>query len=151
MRVETGQIQSPCRRHAHILLTAALLAASVLGGCATPDLAQYPAVRTDKNLGTPLGRASAAAPDQTVFESAWDLVQAGDFGRGEEAFRAWLARHGDVADPRTPKAMFWLGYCLEKQGKGRPARELYQSLIGRFPSSPAADQARQRLSPQTRP
>jgi TolA-binding protein len=51
---------------------------------------------------------------------------------------------GDPA--RAAEALFWLGYCHEKQGRTDRAASLYQNVIRSFPATPAARQAADRLS-----
>lgn len=43
------------------------------------------------------------------------------------------------------EAMFWLGYCYEKQGGAAVAATWYERVKGMYPNTPAARQAEQRL------
>jgi TolA-binding protein len=78
-------------------------------------------------------------------------VAAGDYERAESGFDEWLARYAWADHPRTPQAMFWLGYCREKLGHPERARETYGRLLASYGDSPAAAQARQRIERMTLP
>jgi tetratricopeptide (TPR) repeat protein len=54
-----------------------------------------------------------------------------------------LEARGDRA--RTAEAMFWLGFCDEKEGRPEQAKCWYQRVAGAYAGTPAAAQARQRL------
>jgi TolA-binding protein len=146
VRVENSHIPATSWMRARVLLAVGLFAAALLGGCSAHAPMYYMGALNDQEAG-PARAGARETSARESFESAWQLVQAGEFAKGEDAFRVWLADRQGANDPQTPNAMFWLGYCLEKQGKAEQSRELYQQVIDRFAASPAAQQARQRLAP----
>lgn len=86
-----------------------------------------------------------AAMSEHTLNTAWSLVADGQYAKAEGVLIRWLDTTGPDDDAAHAKALFWLGYCQERQNRPEPARQTYELLITKFPSSPPADQARRRL------
>ena len=116
-----------------------LLIAAALGGCAmeAPEPNQY------KFAPARIARQREAA----ILEEAVALAAELRFEPAAEKFQQVLDRSLPAGDRQHAcEAMFWLGYCREKQGRRTEAVELYQRVISDFAGSRAAALAQQRLS-----
>jgi tetratricopeptide (TPR) repeat protein len=103
-----------------------------LAGC----MAAEPTVgkaRYHKQVQSELDRAVAQAAEGEY------VAAAAEFQRLAET----LERAGDR--PHAAEALFWLGFCREKQGATGRARELYQRVERQYADAPAAEQAARRL------
>ncbi len=89
--------------------------------------------------------ASLTAPGGPAFEEVWEMFNAGRFAQAEQALAVWVADHGQPDNPRTPKAMFLLGYCREKLDRPEAARRVYRQILGDHGQAAAAGLARDRL------
>lgn len=86
------------------------------------------------------GRSPAIDPEaKRAYDAALSLVNAKQYGKGLDAFAAFLVKWPD--HPYADRAMFWRGDCYFAQGDyGRAAEEL-RGLLARFPASPKAPDA----------
>ena len=114
-----------------------LVAAAGLVGCA--------AMKSQSRL---FGRPSFAnAQDIAIFEEGVALAANLRFRSAEERFQQVLGRFLEAGDAKyASEAMFWLGYCREKQGRHQEATELYYRVIASYARSRAAELSQQRLS-----
>ena len=114
-----------------------LVAAAALGGCAAkaPEFERFALAR--------IARQREAA----ILEEAVALAAELRFEPAAEKFQQVLDRSLPAGDRQHAcEAMFWLGYCREKQGRRTEAVELYQRVISGFAGTRAAALAQQRLS-----
>ena len=115
--------------------------AAWLGGCAAAPKPQADRLPASAAVAP---RSALEADEQGLYEHAWSLVEAGRYAEAEEAYRSWLSVHGRISRARTPKAMFWLGYCQEKLGRTETALRSYDELREKFPADEAARRAQVR-------
>lgn len=121
--------------------TMAILLATFAGGCANTPYSE-PTDKShsfDKRVETELDQAIGKAADGEYAEAA------AEFAELSERYRQSGDREHAAA------AMFWLGFCRERQGRLEEAREIYEQVETRYPALPAADQARRRLQLLTEP
>jgi len=86
------------------------------------------------------GRSPAIDPEaKRAYDSALSLVNAKQFGKGLDAFAAFLVKWPD--HPYADRAMFWRGDCYFAQGDYARAAEELRGLLARFPASPKAPDA----------
>lgn len=87
-----------------------------------------------------------AAEDVEAFRNAVDQIGRLEYGLAEAEIRILLVRFESVDDPNyVSQALFWLGYCCEKQGVTDQARDYYQRLIEHYADTRPGKQAAQRL------
>ncbi len=115
--------------------TIAILAAAFAVGCAEHDL-EEPAPRTtryDRHVEGELDDAVAMAAEGRYSSAAAELAR--------------LAKKYDATqdDELAAAAMFWYGFCLEKQGQIDQAQEIYEHLERRYADMPVIKQVRPRL------
>jgi len=140
-------------------LAAAAAVAAVLGGCmagkssmfAWPIAAEFAPPNAAPGAparGSPGGTPSfASAGDSAALDDAVALAAERKYAEAETRLAALLPRLEQTADDaRTAEAMFWLGFCHEKQGRLATAESFYRRLVDRCGGTKAADQARWRLS-----
>ncbi|MDD4891072.1 MAG: hypothetical protein PHU85_14210 [Phycisphaerae bacterium] len=141
-----------------ILATAGLLAiAAVMGGCAAkglisgdgptvrhaPDLSPTPPAAATPGVSTTRPEAMGAAADLAKainLTSQLDYAAAGNL-LGTLEGRLLLAR--DL--PRAAEAAFWLAFCDEKLSRPDRAIPEYQRVVERYPQTPQARTAAERL------
>lgn len=90
---------------------------------------------------------------QKKFDEAVALVANLHYDEAAKEF-AGLADSFEAAGDRTHagESLFWLAYCYEKTGRTSQASGLYSLVAKEYAATPAARQARQRMSPpQTAP
>jgi len=130
----------------------ALVAGVALSGCASRE----PYAR-------PLGPEAARRDLTRGFDEAVALAAEGRYDAAAEQFarlaemyesRLQIRTAPDAASDfdtrdlrrgRAAEAVFWLGYCREKQGLTDGAAALYRRVIEEYGDMPAARQARLRL------
>ncbi len=56
----------------------------------------------------------------------------------------FFKRYGDI--PHVPEALYRVGQIHERLGLPEPAADLYRDIVGNYPGTPAAAQARERLA-----
>lgn len=142
--------------------TAILLALTVLAGwqpgCSTdwrgPRESEVQTPPTpEKPAEKPVGESrkfqqarDVAPEDIEAFHSAVDQISRLDYGPAESEIRVLLVRFESVDDPKyVSEALFWLGYCCEKQGVTEQARDYYQRVVEHYADTPPGKQATQRL------
>mgnify|MGYP006310031023 CR=1 FL=1 len=131
-----------------------------LAGCSSGYASWKPYARTqDKNApaqtfdetattqSTKFAPAKKVSPaDAEAFENAVERINRLEYAKAETEIRQLLVRFESVDDPRyTSRALFWLGYCCEKQGAAEQAQSYYQRVAGRYPDTRPGELARQRL------
>lgn len=89
-----------------------------------------------------------AHPGGTYLASAhyWaanSFYQLRDFGKAADHYLK--VSSGWSGDPKAPDALLGLSNCQQETGNAKAARTTLESLVAKYPSSPAADIARQRL------
>ena len=87
-----------------------------------------------------------APEDIEAFQAAVDQIGRLDYGPAESEIRVLLVRFESVDDPKyVSEALFWLGYCCEKQGVTEQARDYYQRVVEHYADTRPGKQAAQRL------
>lgn len=94
----------------------------------------------------PLTPALVRAGPRERFEVAWRMIADQKFASAAREFEAWLDEFAQPQQPLTPRAMFWLGYCRERQGQFDRARDAYAQVQQTFPASSAARLAAERAA-----
>jgi tol-pal system protein YbgF len=104
---------------------------------------------TFDSAGNPVGGgglqpgATASIPaglgDAELFDSAYALVLAGDYGAAESALREHVTRF--PASERTPDARYWMGEAQLGQSKYTEAAENFLSISRDFPKAQRAPEA----------
>ncbi|MDY7010862.1 MAG: hypothetical protein SVV80_08950 [Planctomycetota bacterium] len=85
--------------------------------------------------------------DLATFNEAILLTESLRYEEASEKFRQAFDRFSIAGDrQRSAEALFWLGFCLEKQHRSAEAREIYVRLAEEYAETRAADQAVRRLS-----
>lgn len=115
--------------------TTALLTVAFAAGCGAPALQETAgkAVAYDKQAESELDQAVAMAARGRYTAAAVE------FERLAEKYRR------DEDHARAATAMFWLGFCMEKQGHIEQAREIYEHLERQYADEPGVYRSRQRL------
>ena len=126
-------------------LTVLLPLTVVLAGCTAQD-----EVRQRATAGTV--RPAPPSRERLALESAVALAAELKYDQAAGKL-AGLAPRLHAAGDRTgaAEAMFWLGYCLEKQRRYELARHWYGRVRDTYPGTPAARLAGQRLGGVARP
>ena len=115
-----------------------LVCALALGGC---SISKMLGVQRDVNP------AAQAKPEQAAaLEQAVALVTELRYDEAIEKLRFLLpALQASGDTQRTAEAMFWIGFCHERQSRFDQATVWYRRTVNDYPDTPAAEQARQRL------
>ena len=81
------------------------------------------------------------------FTQALSLIAASKYAEAERSMQALLtpSRRGGSKN-QAAEILFWVGYCLEKQGKLTQAEVYYRKVLKQYPSSKAAGQAKLRTN-----
>ncbi|MGH7858522.1 MAG: tol-pal system protein YbgF, partial [Candidatus Binatia bacterium] len=87
-------------------------------------------------------------PTSDLADNAWFWLAESRLARGHtagaiEAYRTAIDRYPE--GNKIPDALFKLGVAFEAVGNGGAAREAWQELVRRFPTSAAAETAAERL------
>ena len=69
-----------------------------------------------------------------------------NFVRGEESLRKYLAYKPAEGEPPIPRAWYWLGQILEKQGRKAEAKQSYQTSLRLAPGVKDVTEALKRVS-----
>jgi tol-pal system protein YbgF len=77
------------------------------------------------------------------YWAANSFYQLRDFGKAADHYLK--VSNGWSNDPKAPDALLGLSNCQQETGNAKAARTTLESLVAKYPSSPAADIARQRL------
>jgi len=95
----------------------------------------------------PKPAAAQAKPEQAAaLEQAVALVTELRYDEAIEKLRFLLpALQASGDTQRTAEAMFWIGFCHERQSRFDQATVWYRRTVNDYPDTPAAEQARQRL------
>lgn len=112
-----------------------LLAAAGIAGCR----ASYSPAELPQTL-TP-------ARNNQAFDEAMDLVMQLKYQEASDRFTTVFPRlhaTGDTAG--AAEAMFWVGYCHEKQGQKAQAANWYKRVVRAYLWEPAASEAYKRLA-----
>lgn len=118
--------------------------ATVMAGCAMSRERYGPWGRSPADDLRPMGvnqrllqefNAAVALVAEQRYQEA-----AANFNGIFQAFEAGGDEDG------AAESMFWIGFCQEKQQRGDQARDLYKRLISKYPETPAARQAAERLA-----
>lgn len=117
-----------------------LVCALALGGCAV----MQDFVPGMKKQGSP--EAQAKPEQAAALEQAVALVTELRYDEAIEKLRFLLpALQASGDTQRTAEAMFWIGFCHERQSRFDQATVWYRRTVNEYPDTPAAEQARQRL------
>jgi len=115
-----------------------LAAAAGLAGC---NVVAYPHAMRGRFIG------KADAQDVKAFDAAVGLVSQLEYGSAAAEFSRLFPRlHAAGDQSRAAEAMFWLGYCHEKQQHRDIAAQWYRRVVRVYVWAPAASQALTRLS-----
>jgi hypothetical protein len=111
-----------------------LVAAVAVAGC---GVASFPA---------PLEPGDPTRADEALDEAV-ALVAKLEYANAEARLER-LAETLDASGRRAQaaEARFWLGYCLEKRNRAAEAAAAYRHVVERYPETPAARQAAERLT-----
>jgi len=97
-------------------------------------------------VGMGIALHSRTASNEHTLNTAWNLAADGEYAKAERVLLRWLNAAQGADDEARAKAMFWLGYCQERQGRRQAARQTYETVIDRYGGSKPAAQARRRLA-----
>ena len=113
---------------------AAVAAAAFIGGCGMMSR-------------VPLPRKVPAAPAlMEAYRQALDMVDKLEYAQAEPKLEQVSGQFEAAGDMQhTAESLFWLGFCREKLHRDDQAREIYVTVIERFPGSKPAKYARTRL------
>jgi tetratricopeptide (TPR) repeat protein len=90
---------------------------------------------------TLLGSKNVAGLDEAVA-----MVSQLRYGEAAEKFTMLAGRFETAGDQRrAAESTFWLGYCYEKLGRTKDAGDCYQKVLGKYPATPAAARAADRV------
>lgn len=104
-------------------------------------------MRGAKPQGEVVATTMPAAEAVKVFDQALALVADLRYEQAGAKFRSVVDSLDEAGDHRrAAEAVFWFGYCREKQGYLDSAKKLYKRLIEKFPNSAAAGGATDRLA-----
>ncbi len=137
------------------LIMAGLLLLGGLAGCSAHSphkLERESELHKDMAYLRPLPAASVAADDdgaterRAALDEALGLVSDLKYAQAAARLRE-LVPVAELAgdDATASEALFWLGYCAEKQGDAQQAEGYYERVNLAYPKSRAAQQARLRL------
>jgi TolA-binding protein len=122
-----------------------------LPGCASGSgarmLAASPVHRAAEGSAVPLVPKATRAPFEHDFNEALSLVTKLRYEEAAEKFSQLSRSYQAGSDyVRAGEAMFWQGYCHEKNRQLQTAAGIYREVIRNFPDTPAARQAREGLA-----
>jgi len=112
-----------------------LVAGAALSGCGVA----YQAKR--------LPLTATPARNDKAFDEAMGLAMQLKYQEASDRFEAVFPRlhaAGDTAG--AAEAMFWVGYCYEKQGRKTQAAEWYKRVVRAYLWEPAASEAAKRYA-----
>lgn len=116
-----------------LAVAAMAIAAALLTGCGKPQQTSAPlpvtAMRANSNVQADMDNAVLLV-SRLEYDAAVNKLT---------NLAAICRQSGDKA--RLAEALFWLGFCKEKQGTLPAAKEFYQQAVKESPKSPAAGQA----------
>ncbi len=135
------------------LMLLALAMSTGCGAMGSPGRYDASFFATEKVDGPPRsltgrqGEPSKISEDHlAAFNAAVALVTDLKYAEAEAAFLAMIPQlESSGAWTQAAEAIFWLGFCQEKDGRGDQARATYQRLQRVYPGTPAATQAAERL------
>ncbi len=82
--------------------------------------------------------------DVAMLDEAVALTLNGEHAVAAEKLLEVAPRFEAAGDRRrAAHAMFWLGFCRQRQGRNADARRAYTSVIKTYPEQPAAEKARE--------
>ncbi|HEV2762538.1 MAG TPA: HEAT repeat domain-containing protein [Pyrinomonadaceae bacterium] len=90
------------------------------------------------------------SPAAQTFRQGRDLIEKEDWAGAAARFEGYLSQHPKSQD--ADAALYWLAYALKKQRKFQAAEKALERLVGEFPRSTWADDARAmqvEIAPQT--
>jgi len=90
---------------------------------------------------------AASAQNEKAFDEAMGLAMQLKYQEAPDRFEAVFPRlhaAGDTAG--AAEAMFWIGFCYEKQGRKAQAAEWYKRVVRAYLWEPAASEAAKRLT-----
>jgi len=90
------------------------------------------------------GGEKAEVSARARFNAAYSLILAGQYAAAAERLDA-LKDDPDPNHRYRDDATFWLGYCYQELGRAQEAGEMYREVIAKFPESPYAGAAREKL------
>lgn len=76
---------------------------------------------------------AAKSASETIYESALEKYQAGDYSAAILELKAFLQLYGD--DPMSPGARYWLAEALLRQGEYQSAIEAAETLLYDYPDA----------------
>ena len=117
-----------------------LAVALTLTGCASPRFSSW---QNDVRAG----RGVVSQADLATFNDAVSLVESLRYEEAAGKFRQVFDNFVSAGDrQRAAEALFWLGFCREKQRRPAEARAIYVRLSEEYAGTRAAQQAGERLS-----
>jgi HEAT repeat protein len=90
------------------------------------------------------------SPSMQVFRQGRDLIEKEDWAAAAAKFEGYVAQYPKSKE--ADAALYWLAYALKKQGRFQDAERALDRLVGEFPRSTWADDARAmevEIAPQT--
>jgi hypothetical protein len=91
------------------------------------------------------GRLIAGEP-AVVLDKAIELIAGLRYAEAATQLNILIPRLEAAKDQcRAPEAIFWLGYCREKQERFADAARSYKELLAKYPDSESARLAQDRL------
>ena len=130
---------------AHCLLYALVLTTA---GCGAIRSAPAPTADS-QGMEYPESHSQFAKPNraESEFNEAMALVAELRYGRATAKLLPLIARfEADGKPERAAEALFWVGYCYEKQGQEADAADVYNRVVRAYPQTSASHQASERLS-----
>ena len=94
---------------------------------------------------------AAAEVAQAQFELAWAAHEARDFQESSRLLVEHLADYADKNTDNRGRAGYWAGRDLERAGRTREARTIYEAMQQRYDANWYGSLARQRLEQMPRP
>ncbi|HYP52617.1 MAG TPA: HEAT repeat domain-containing protein [Pyrinomonadaceae bacterium] len=80
------------------------------------------------------------SPGAQTFRQGRDLIEKEDWAGAAARFEGYVSQHPKSQD--ADAALYWLAYALKKQRKFQAAEKALERLVGEFPRSTWADDAR---------
>ena len=116
-----------------------LLAAAFAAACVLLAAAPAPAGAQHKDLLSRLVQSDSDAATR-AFVQGRALLSEEKWAQAVSTFSRYISDY--PSDKNLDAAMYWLAYAYEKQNKNAEADGVLQSLLGRFPKSTWADDAK---------
>ena len=88
--------------------------------------------------------AAEAAGPEAAYQQAVALLKEARYDEAEVALRQFLASY--AGHGRAPNAQYWLGEVHYLRGAYPAARAAFERVLGDYPDTPVAGEARQRLA-----